>query len=131
MKNTNEKNNSLLMHLSSLCAYIFTLGGIVVPLVVWEMQKDKSESIKKEGKRVVNFNLSYALYFAIAILVVVAIAIFMAVHEANHFLLFSIICMAVFIVILSITKFVLIILGVMSANRGEEFHYPGTINFIN
>ena len=119
------------MHLSSLCAYIFPLGGIVVPLVVWEMQKDKSEKIMKEGKSVINFNLGYALYFAIAILIVVSLAIFMAVHEANHFLLFSIICMAVFIMILSITKFVLIILGVMSANKGQEFHYPGTINFIN
>ncbi|MFD1315869.1 DUF4870 domain-containing protein [Namhaeicola litoreus] len=131
MKNTNEKNNSLLMHLSSLCAYIFPLGGIVVPLVVWELQKEKSESMNKEGKSVVNFNLSYALYFTIGVLMIISLAIFMAAHEANHFLLFSIICLVVFLVILSIAKFILIILGVMSANKGEDFHYPGTIKFIN
>jgi uncharacterized Tic20 family protein len=55
----------------------------------------------------------------------------MAAHEANHFLIFSIICLAIFLIILSITKFVLIIMGVMSANKGEEFIYPGTIKFIN
>lgn len=131
MTNTNDKNNAFLLHLTSFCAYLFPFGGIIVPWVVWEIKKEESDYLNRVGKDVVNFNLSYLLYTTILAIIIIALVAFMFVNHFNHLIIFSAICVGLMIAALEIIKFILIILGSISANRGELYKYPGTINFIN
>lgn len=131
MENQNENNNAFFMHLTSFCGYLFPFGSIIVPLVVWESKKKESERLDQVGKEVLNFNLSYALYITVLGLMLGAMVLSMIFGHFNHLALFFIISTAILTGALAIAKFILIILGSISANRGENFKYPATIHFIN
>jgi len=131
MEKQNESNSAFFMHLTSFCGYLFPFGSIIVPLVVWESLKKESERLDRTGKDVLNFNLSYALYMTVLGLIILALGISMIFGHYNHLALFFIISIAILTGALIILKFILIILGSVSAGRGEHYRYPATINFIN
>lgn len=130
MNYKNENNNAFLLHLSSFFGYIFPFGGVVAPLVFWELKKRESDFLDANGKEAINFNLSYLLYsfiLGMSILPFVFHFIFSGLH---HLPLFGIISMASLIGILAMIKFVLIIYAAIKANQGEVYKYPLTIKFI-
>jgi uncharacterized Tic20 family protein len=131
MEKQNENNSAFFMHLTSFCGYLFPFGSIIVPLVVWESLKKDSERLDRTGKDVLNFNLSYALYITVLGLIILALGISMIFGHYNHMALFFIISTAILTGALVILKFILIILGSVSAGRGEYYKYPATIHFIN
>jgi uncharacterized Tic20 family protein len=110
---------------------LFPFGSIIVPLVVWESKKRESERLDRAGKEVLNFNLSYALYITVLGLIILALGISMIFGQYNHLALFFIISTAILTGALVFIKFILIILGSISASRGEHYRYPATIHFIN
>jgi uncharacterized Tic20 family protein len=55
-------NWRLYMELLSLTVFIFPLGHIAGPLVLWLVKKDTIPEVNEEGKRVLNFNLSWTLW---------------------------------------------------------------------
>lgn len=130
MSNTSENNSAFLIHLSSFSGYLFPFGAIIVPLIIWEIMKKDSKFLNKSGKEVINFNLSYLLYVTILIIAVISFAVSIAINDIHHLNLFFVISLAVLIGVISIVKFVLIIVGAVKANQGEEYKYPLTINFL-
>ena len=55
-------NWRLYMELLSLTVFVFPLGHIAGPLVLWLVKKDTIPEVDAEGKRVLNFNLSWTLW---------------------------------------------------------------------
>lgn len=98
-------------HLGGL-AYFIPLGNIIVPLILWSMRKDSSALVDREGKKALNFQISFTLFMFIAGILV--------------FLLVGIL----FLVILGILQLVFVILAVVKTLNDEEFEYPMTIKFI-
>jgi len=130
MSKTTENNNAFLMHLSSFAGYFFPFGAIIVPLVFWESKKKESELLNRVGKEVINFNLSYLLYFIGIVVVMASLGLSIAINEVDQLNLFLLISMGIVLSILGIAKFVLIIIAAIKGNQGEEYKYPLTINFI-
>jgi len=130
MSYQNYNNNAFLLHLSAFLGYIFPFGAVVGPLVIWELNKRKSDFIDKNGKEAINFNLSYLLYTFVLGLSIVPFVIRTVMNDFHHFDLFGIISVGSFIGILAIVKFVLIIFAAIKANQGEVYNYPLTIKFI-
>ena len=130
MSTKNDNNTAFLIHLSAFFGYVIPFGAIVGPLVIWEINKSKSEFVNQNGKEAINFNLSYLLYTFLLCLSVVPFIIRTALSEFHHLDLFGIITAGSLIGVLAIVKFVLIILAAVSANQGEVYHYPLTIKFI-
>jgi len=130
MSTKNDNNTAFLIHLSAFFGYVIPFGAIVGPLVIWEINKEKSEFVNENGKEAINFNLSYLLYTFLLGLSVVPFIIRTVVSEFHHLDLFGIITAGSLIGLLVIVKFVLIILAAVSANRGEVYRYPLTIKFI-
>lgn len=61
----------VLLNLSGL-AFLFGPGlGVIAPLILWILKKDKVDGVKETGKRVINFQLTWALitglYWGLAI----------------------------------------------------------------
>ena len=54
-----------LLNLSSLCFIIFPLIGIIVPLVLWIAQRDKIRYVNETGKKIINFQISFSIFFFI------------------------------------------------------------------
>jgi uncharacterized Tic20 family protein len=59
---TAATNWRLYMELLSLTVFIFPLGHIAGPLVLWLVKKDSIPEVNEAGKRVLNFNLSWTLW---------------------------------------------------------------------
>lgn len=130
MSNKNDNNNAFLLHLSAFFGYIFPFGAVVGPLVIWEMNKRKSDFIDRNGKEAINFNLSYLLYTFVLGLSIVPFVIRTVMNDLHHLDLFGMISVGSIIGVLAIVKFVLIIIAASKANQGEVYNYPLTIKFI-
>jgi len=130
MSNRNDQNNAFLLHLSAFFGYLFPFGGVIAPLVFWELKKRDSDFIDENGKEAVNFNLSYLLYTFVLGLSIMSFAFRTIFNELHHIDLFGLISIGSFIGILSVIKFVLIIIAATRANQGEIYKYPLTIKFI-
>ena len=130
MATQNDNNSAFLLHLSAFFGYIFPFGAVVGPLVIWELNKRKSDFIDKNGKEAVNFNLSFLLYTFILGISIVPFAIRTIMNDFHHLDLFGMISAGSLIGILAVVKFVLIIYAAIKANQGEVYDYPLTIKFI-
>ncbi len=110
---SDERTFGMLCHLSALAGFIFPLGNIIGPLIVWSLKKEEYPWVDKHGKESLNFQISMTIYlFVSALMIFIIIGIF-------------------FLVALGIINIIFIILGSVKANNGEEFAYPLAIRFIN
>ncbi|MGL4401896.1 MAG: DUF4870 domain-containing protein [Luteolibacter sp.] len=55
-------NWRLYLELLALAAFVIPLGHILGPLVLWLVKKDMIPEVDAEGKKVINFNLSWTLW---------------------------------------------------------------------
>ncbi|HCE55783.1 MAG: DUF4870 domain-containing protein [Lutibacter sp.] len=118
----NDKNYSSITHLSSFAGWIFPLGNVIAPLVLWIAKKNESAYIDSHGKAAVNFQLSLMLYCFLLALLIIPLTIFT-------------LGLGLIAVILGIIPvIILIIVSVISASikatHGEHYQYPFTIEFI-
>ncbi|MBT8304701.1 MAG: DUF4870 domain-containing protein [Bacteroidia bacterium] len=150
MLTTHQKNLAAIIHLSTFSQFFIPLGNFILPLILWTMNKDKSEFIDDHGKQAINFQLSLLLY-AIA-LIIISLPIFLLVFAGsfpeefiynNHDIYFDgndfrnvsgLIIFGVLAGIIALSIFimevVLVIMAMVKANNGEKYKYPLTINFI-
>ncbi len=101
----------MLMHLSQFASWLIPFVGIVIPILMWTTNKDNNMEVDRHGRNILNFNISYAIYTAVAtVLVVLLIGIPLLV------VLFAIFAVAV------------VIASIRAAN-GEYWEYPLTFKF--
>lgn len=112
MSDSDARMWAMFTHLSAIPGAFFLIGSIVAPLIIWQIQKDKSTFIDYHGKEAVNFQITAALAFAVS------------------FLLFFVIIGVFLITIVSILWLVFTIIAAIKANNGEYYRYPLTIRFI-
>jgi len=106
-----ERNWAMFCHLGGL-AYFFPLGNIIVPLILWSMRKDSSPLVDREGKKALNFQISFTIYMFVAmILVFVIIGIFA-------------------LIVLGLLQLIFVVLAVVKTLNNEDFEYPMSIRFI-
>jgi uncharacterized Tic20 family protein len=84
----------------------------VGPLIIWQIQKDKSAFVDYHGKEAVNFNITIAIAAAVS------------------FLLFLLLIGLVLIWIVGAVWFIFTIIAAIKANNGEYYKYPLTFRFI-
>jgi len=143
MISQNEKNSSALMHLSAFLSFVFPLGSIIGPVIMWTVQKDKSEYLDENGREAINFNLSYTLYVFILGMAMFPFAIgsifsiFRHVDNFNQFTnhysfgsLFGFLSVGSIIAMFIFVRFLLTIVAAIKSSRGEVYHYPLTIKFV-
>lgn len=107
-----QKQMGMFMHLSQLLNLLLPFAGIIVPIVLWQTQKDKTPALDAHGKMIVNFMLSCVIYGIISFIltfVLVGILGFIA---------------------LAVIGIVFPIIGGIKANNGELWEYPLTIKFL-
>lgn len=103
----------VITHLSQLLNGITGMGGLIVPLILWQINKDKVIGMDEHGKSIVNFQLSLFIYalislplillFGLGILMLIAIGIF---------------------------SLVMPIINAIKANKGEFPDYPLSLKLI-
>jgi uncharacterized Tic20 family protein len=107
-----QKQMGLFLHLSQLAGFVIPLAGLIVPIVIWQTQKDKMPVLDAHGKMVTNWIISSIIYWIVSgILSIVLIGL-------------------LGMLALVIMGIVFPIMGAVKANNGEFWEYPLTIKFI-
>ncbi len=112
MSDSDARMWAMLAHLSALPGSLFVIGSIVAPLVIWQIQKDKSAYVDYHGKEAVNFQITMALAFAVS------------------FVLMFILIGFVLLWVVGAVWLIFTIIAAVKANNGEHYRYPLTIRFI-
>ncbi len=103
---------TVLCHLSGLLAFNVFLGNLIGPLIIWLTQRAEYPEVDRHGKEVLNFHLSWALYYLIAgplCLVLIGFPI---------------------LAVLYVSSLVLTCIGAFKASEGQLYRYPFTIRFL-
>ncbi len=108
-----DRQMLMIMHLSQLLNLVTGIGGIVIPIVLWQLKKDEIQNMDSQGKEVVNFQISlFIYYFAATILAFVLIGF-------------------IILPIIALLNIIFPIIYGIKANDGvADIRYPLTIRFI-
>lgn len=98
-------------NMATLC-HILGLVGLLGPLIVWLMSKDKDRFIDEQGKEAVNYHISLIIYFFIAWPLCFVLVGFLLIPA------------------LIVLNIILVIMAAAKASDGIGFRYPIAIRFI-
>ncbi|HRH96820.1 MAG TPA: DUF4870 domain-containing protein [Prosthecobacter sp.] len=102
-----EKTLGIVMHV--LCLVGFPILG---PLIVWLIKKDQSSYLDRQGRELLNFQISYLFYALVS------------------FLLCFILVGIPLLIAVGIATIVLTIIGIVSASEGNVYRFPLTIRLL-
>lgn len=113
LQTADEKQMGLFLHLSGLVFALFFPLGIVLPIILWQTQKDKMPALDAHGKMVTNWMISATIY---------GIVSFVLMFVLIGFLTGAVVWLLAII---------FPIIGALKANNdGELWEYPMTIKFL-
>lgn len=110
--NNEEKLWGTFAHLSAVAGFVFPLGNIFGPLLIWLLKRNESSFVDANGKNSLNFQISMTIYMV-----------------AAGFMSIFIIGIPVLIG-LGILNIILVIKASIEANNGKAYQYPLSIVFI-
>ncbi len=102
----------LLMHLSQLANYLVPTLGIILPLVMWQANRDLDPIIDQHGKVVTNWLISALIYSAVCLVLSAVLIGILGLW------------------LLGILNIVFVIVGVVKASEGTVWSYPLSIRFL-
>lgn len=112
LQTPDERQMGLFLHLSQLANVILFPVGIIAPILLWQLNKEKMPALDAHGKMVTNWMISSIIYGVVsAVLIFVVIGIFL-------------------LIALAVVAVVFPIIGAVKANNGELWEYPLTIKFL-
>ncbi len=112
LQTSEEKQMGMFLHLSGLAFALIWPLGIVLPIILWQTQKEKMPALDAHGKMVTNWMISASIYMVASFVLMFVLIGFLTIFAA--FL------MAV----------IFPIIGAVKANNGEMWNYPLTIKFL-
>jgi uncharacterized protein len=114
LQTAEEKQMGLLLHLSQLVNVLLFPFGIIAPILIWQLNKDKMPALDRHGKMVVNWMISSVIYGFVSII-----------------LIFVFLIGLIPLIGLMIAGIAFPIIGAVKANNnGELWEYPLTIKFL-
>lgn len=103
----------MFIHLSQFCGYIIPFAGLITPIVLWQIKKEKSRILDQHGRIVVNWIITA---FLIGILFGLLCFVFIGIP---------------LLMILGLVGIIFPIIGGIKANSGEIWKYPCSIEFLS
>ncbi len=103
---------AMFLHLSQLLNFVVPFGGIIAPVLIWQLKKDEFPDLDAHGKSVVNWLISafiYSIGCLILSFVIIGIPLLFAL---------GLLCIG------------FPIYGAIKANDGIHWPYPLTIRFL-
>ena len=107
-----ENQWAMFAHLSALLNYLVPFGGIIAPIVIWQMKKDDMPHVVDQAKECVNFQITVSIVGLLLIpLIFVGIGLILLPALGIFFVVFCII-------------------AGLKANEGVRYRYPFTLRLI-
>ena len=130
-----ERNWSMLVHLSALSSFLTSgAGGILGPLVVWLIFRGKSDMVNYHGKKALNFQISFLIYFIILFIAMIPLFIVGSIagekDEIAAGFWAPLILLIIAMIALGIVSLVWTIVAAVRASRGDPPGYILAIPFL-
>ncbi|MGL5330610.1 MAG: DUF4870 domain-containing protein [Peptostreptococcaceae bacterium] len=110
--NKSIPRENLIMLLMAGGIVVFNLVGFLIAYFVWREYSKDSEFIKENGRRLLNFHISFVIYtFISGILTIVLVGI-------------------ILVPIVSIAYFIMTVIGMIRYGSHRNYEYPFTFDFI-
>lgn len=123
---------AMLCHLTAFAGYIFPLGNILGPLIVWLLKRKESPLVADQGKEALNFQISITLYYLMAaFFIIMLVWPTFATDSPNPGPMGGIVLLLLVMLGLTIFNVIVVIIGAVKASSGERFRYPLAIRFIS
>jgi uncharacterized protein len=107
-----QRQMGMFLHLSQLANVVLFPVGIILPIVLWQTQKEKIPALDMHGKMVVNWMISVTIYTFVSIVLMFVLVGFLT------------------IIAVALMGIIFPIIGGIKANNGELWNYPLTIKFL-
>ncbi|MBU3665503.1 MAG: DUF4870 domain-containing protein [Chthoniobacterales bacterium] len=108
-----DQSWAIALHLSGFAGFLVpSLGQILAPLVIWLIKRPESPYLDRIGKEVLNFQISYTIYGAVA---------------------FALCWLCIGFLVLPVVVILWIVYMIMAAvktSNGQDYQYPFTIRFL-
>lgn len=143
---SNQKSNTVALHLSTFSKWFFPFGNYIIPLILW--YKNESPFVEHHGRQQLNFQISTFLYTVLIIAISIPFFIWQGISlsnqglshdlqlstsEAPEFLsgiIITAIIVGVLLIALFIFELIVVLSAAVAASRGEDYKFPLTIPFI-
>jgi uncharacterized Tic20 family protein len=103
---------AVITHLSAIPGSFVVIGSVVAPLIIWQIQKERSAFVDFHGKEAVNFNITMAIAAAVSFfLIFILVGLFLIWVVGAVWLIFTII-------------------AAIKASNGEYYRHPISFRFI-
>ena len=112
LQTQDERQIGLFLHLSQLANMVFFPLGIVAPILLWQLNKEKMPALDAHGKMVVNWMISSTIYVVVSLVLMFVLVGFLT--------LLALVVMGI----------AFPIVGAVKANNGELWEYPLTVRFL-
>lgn len=109
---TTDNSLAVVMHLLGFAGFVFPFGNILGPLILWLVKRSESPLLDRIGKEVLNFQISYSIYAAVAF--------------ALCFVLIGFLILPV----IGLLWIIFMIIAAVKTGNGEEYRYPLTIRLL-
>lgn len=119
-----SQSRAMFCHFSAYLGFIFPLGGVLGPLIVWLTYRNKFPFVDAHGKESLNFQISLLLYLmgiGLSLILVIISGV-----PAALLVPFALVLGVIFI----IANFILPLIAALKAYRGMSYRYPLIIRFI-
>jgi uncharacterized Tic20 family protein len=107
-----DRNWAMVAHLSGFLVYVTGFGQLIVPLVLWQVYKDRSRFVSREALEALNFQITVFLAGLVA--------------WALCFVLVGFLLLP----LIAIADVTLMILAAVRVSAGEPFRYPFTLRLV-
>lgn len=107
-----EKNWGMYCHVAVFAGFLFPLGNIIGPLIIWLLKKDRYPFVDYNARQAMNFQITFMIAMIVSALL--------------SFVLIGILMLLGF----GIFALVATIRAILASSRGERYAYPYSIRFI-
>lgn len=128
-----EGTYCFLIHISILLGFVHLILGLIIPIVLWALNKNNNQSVNQHGKNALNWMFSFLLYFVVAMVIVFVMN--RVFHKSINYSFdirspISLFTGFVPISILMLLNVLFILMGAIKASLGVLWEYPLSIKFI-
>ena len=99
---------AMFIHFSILAGWLVPVGGLIVPIILWQMKKDELPGIVPHAHVVLNWIVTSIVYALICLVLTIVLIGFLG------------------FIALGIATIIFAVIGGIKANDGEVWEYPGT-----
>ena len=114
-----------------MLAHLLGIFGVVGPLIIWLIKKDKSPFVNDQGKEAVNWHISLICVF-VPLIIFERVLILVMVHAVGStWLALGVSCIfGLIVVAIWICNLIFSIMGGLAANGGKAYRYPFALRLI-